>query len=112
LTDRSKPTAGPRYRSAAALPLPDGRRRRLLCLLAAWADAGEPSPPMSDLTRRLSSRPDQVDSALERLERAGLIRVTWANPRSSPPGRRGATRRNSYELGNWASHHLATRSAA
>jgi hypothetical protein len=95
-----KPLAGPRFRRASALPMEGRKRRRLLLLLAAFADAGEHSPRAVDLCTRAGIRsPVALDHLLDQLVEAGLLEVEWA--RSGPPGRRAALhdgRRNVYTL--------------
>jgi hypothetical protein len=99
-TQAPTPTAGPLFRRAAALPITGAKRRRLCCLLAAFADAGECSPPMRDLAKRLGQTPKKIDQLLSSLDADGWIAVEWAGP--GRPGDRGGTHRNRYQLGSWA----------
>jgi hypothetical protein len=105
-TQPRPPVAGPLFRRAAALPIPGEKRRRLLSLLAAWADAGETSPPMRDLVKRLGHTPKKIDQLLSSLGTDGWIAVEWAGP--GGPGHRGGPRRNRYTLGRWARDETAT----
>jgi hypothetical protein len=66
------------------------KRHRLLCLLAAYADAGVCSPSMRELLGRLDLKNAmQVDALLRALQRDGLVRVRWGE---------GEHERNVYEL--------------
>jgi hypothetical protein len=74
-----KPTAGPQFRWAARQDVGGQKRRRLLCLIAAFADAGEPSPPVNVLARQANLGGWRVvDGLLAALERDGFIQVRWA----------------------------------
>jgi hypothetical protein len=75
-----EPIAGERFRRAATLDIEGAKRRKLLCLLAAYADAGEPSPPMRELVRRLGlPKRTNIDGLLKLLERDGFLRVRWGS---------------------------------
>src|SRR5687767_7016507 len=91
------PVAGPIFKRAAALPVEGAKRRKLLCLLAAYADAGETSPAMVELARRLELDPVVVDHLLDALVRDGLLKVEWAG-KGRPGARASAGRRNVYAL--------------
>jgi hypothetical protein len=95
-----EPVLGPLARTAARVPLRpplERSHRLLLTLIAAFADAGEQSPPVSELARRLGlNGPRQVavgkvDKRLKDLERAGLLDVRWKASQHEHP-------RNVYEL--------------
>jgi hypothetical protein len=105
-TQARRPVAGPRFRRAAALPIQGEKRRRLLSLLAAWADVGETSPPMRDLVKRLGHTPKKMDQLLASLAADGWIAVEWAGP--GRPGNRGGPCRNRYTLGSWARDDTTT----
>jgi hypothetical protein len=84
------PVAGPLFRAAAAVPVDGTKRHRLLCLLAAYADGGEHSPPVRALAARLGfDDAHGLDALLRALERDGHLRVRW---------RAGRGGRNVYEL--------------
>jgi len=83
----ANPVAGSTFRRAAALPIDGRKRRKVVCLLAAYADAGEPNPPVRLLAERLNLRVQAVDALLRRLEQDGHLRVE-----------RAANQRNRYEL--------------
>jgi hypothetical protein len=89
------PVLGPLAKRAMRVDPGGNKRRKLLVLIAAYADAGEPSPPVKALARRLGIRKVQdVDHLLRRLARDGHVEVAW---RASEPGPGGA-RRNVYRL--------------
>jgi hypothetical protein len=88
----AKPVAGPTFRAAAALPVDGAKRRRLLCLLAAYADAGEHSPRMRELSRITGFEVPMIDQLLKALQRDGYVRVPWRASDHHPH------RRNVYEL--------------
>ena len=83
----ANPVAGSTFRRVAALPVEGHKRRKLLCLLAAYADAGEPNPPVRILAQRLHLPVRKVDALLRRLEADGYLRVA-----------RERDQRNRYEL--------------
>jgi len=100
MTERPKPVRGERFERAARLPIEGRKRRRLLALLAAYADASL-EPSVNQLATTLKLDPRKIDALLDALERDGWIRVEWAG--TGRPGRRSAPgRRNRYELGDWA----------
>jgi DNA-binding MarR family transcriptional regulator len=69
---------------------PGGRKRlKLLVLLAAYADAEEPSPPARALAERLGIQISDLDRLLKRLQRDGYLTVAW---------RKGPNERNVYTL--------------
>jgi DNA-binding MarR family transcriptional regulator len=84
-----EPRAGELFALAAKVPAGGAQRRKLLLLLAAYADAGEPSPPVRQLAKRLRMPIGGVDALLKLLERDGHLVVHW---------RAGDGRRNLYEL--------------
>jgi hypothetical protein len=91
------PVAGPIFRRAGEVDAGGEKRRRLLLLLAAFADAGEESPPARELCRRLDIGPELLDLLLDALRRDRLVKTQWAN--GGRPGKRGAKgRRNRYVL--------------
>jgi SOS-response transcriptional repressor LexA len=84
------PILGERARRALLVDAGGRKRRKLLVLLAAYADAGVEDPPLQALMGRAGIRSSrQADALLRALEEQGLIRVDWA---------RGRPRRNHYEL--------------
>ncbi len=73
------PVPGENFRRATALPIEGTKRRKLLCLLAAYADAGETSPAMRELCRRTGIEdPRVVDGVLRTLIADGYLDVRWA----------------------------------
>ncbi|MHB1537132.1 MAG: hypothetical protein ACYCUM_13950 [Solirubrobacteraceae bacterium] len=87
-----QPTLGPLARGAAATAITgkDPLLRKLLILLAAYADAGEASPPVRELERRLRCPPERIDGLLKALIAERLLHVHW---RGDPD-----TQRNLYTL--------------
>jgi len=83
------PRAGAIFAAAAKTPTGGAKRQKLLLLLAGFADAGEESPPMRDLSKRLRMPPPAIDALLQLLERDGVVEVTWST---------GPHERNRYEL--------------
>jgi DNA-binding Lrp family transcriptional regulator len=83
-------------------PVGGTKRRKLLVLIAAYADAGEPSPPMRQLSDRLGLPAKVIDRLLDRLEQDGWLTVEWAGNSNAPAGARwdGGHRRNRYVLRN------------
>jgi DNA-binding transcriptional ArsR family regulator len=80
------PILGSRARQAADISKPwrDDSGRRVLILLAAYADAGEISPSIRELTERLKLTIPQLDAELRKLAAGGLIWVEWhADPRDN-----------------------------
>lgn len=71
-----EPVAGPRFRAAAKLPVEGNKRRKLLCAIAAYEDAGY-QPTIRELASRigLSPRPIVVDDLLAALSRDGWLSV-------------------------------------
>jgi DNA-binding transcriptional ArsR family regulator len=87
------PVAGPRFKQAARLPIEDVKRRKLLCLLAAYEDAGY-EPSVRELAQRLRIRDIRtVDRLLEELRDDGLLFIRWAKWREQE-----ARIRNRYTL--------------
>jgi hypothetical protein len=72
-----------------AVPL-RGEPRRLLVLLAAYADAGERSPSARELAERMHCSVKRVDTLCRLLYREGVLLVR----RRAEPG----TQRNVYKL--------------
>lgn len=101
VADSPSPIAGPLFRAALDVPLArdDHERdnRKLLCLIAAYADAGQPSPTVRNLARRVGftgkHRAMKIDKRLRELERDGVLVVTWADKEARQRGER-----NEYEL--------------
>jgi hypothetical protein len=85
-----QPVLGPQARRAMRLDTGGGKRLRLLVLLAAFADAGEPSPSAKTLRERLGVDIKTLDALLKRLECDRFLEVAW---RSGPNGR------NVYRIG-------------
>jgi hypothetical protein len=88
------PVRGPTFRRVAALRVEQVggvKRLKVLALLGAYADAGEPSPPARELLRRLGWPPTQsnmrrFDVLLARLQLDGWLAV------ERRPGQRNAYR--------------------
>jgi DNA-binding MarR family transcriptional regulator len=70
---RPQPIAGPLFAQAYRLPMEGAKRRKLLCLIAAYADAGVANPSLDELANRLGHKPRTVVGLLMRLEQDGLI---------------------------------------
>jgi DNA-binding MarR family transcriptional regulator len=70
------PVAGPLFKQAARLQVGGQKRRRVLCLLAAYADA-DPSyrPSVAELAGRLGYKPARLVALADALERDGWITV-------------------------------------
>jgi hypothetical protein len=84
------PVLGELARRALCVDAGGRKRRKLLVLLAAYADAGVEDPPLQALMRRAGiPTAHKADALLRTLETQGLIRVDWAA---------GRPRRNHYEL--------------
>jgi hypothetical protein len=78
---RVQPTAGPRFKAVHAAPAvqklaPD--EKKAICLIAAYADAGQVDPSVRALAERLGMRVAKVDRLLEALEAAGLLAIRWS----------------------------------
>ena len=72
------PLAGARFKAAAALPITGSKRRKLLCLIAAYQDAGH-APSVRQLAERIDGVDWRgVDALLKRLVADGWIEVRWA----------------------------------
>ncbi len=80
---------GPLTRQAMTVPL-RGDPRRLLILLAAYADAGERSPSARDLSGRMRCSVKRIDTLCRVLYGEGVLSVRWR----AEPG----TQRNVYKL--------------
>jgi DNA-binding transcriptional ArsR family regulator len=98
-----EPVSGPMFRRVVALGVErigGSKRARLLALLAAYSDTNVADPPMQELARRLRLPIAHIDALLDRLERDGLVRITWVGDANRPPGKRGSRpgKRNVYEL--------------
>lgn len=94
-SDYPDPVLGPHARAtmkwtASHLPPDSIRRRKLLVLLAAYADAGVADPPFSLLMPRLKVGPFKLDHLLKRLELDGLLAIDW--------GDKDAQQANRYQL--------------
>jgi len=95
---RTEPIAGPLFRAALKAELADDPHqrdnRKLLALIAAFADAGESSPTVRDLAKRVGFagkyRTKKLDKRLRELERDGALVVLWGN--------KSQLERNRYEL--------------
>jgi hypothetical protein len=94
-----EPVLGPLAKRAARLPLRaplEKKHRLLLTLIAAFSDAGEASPPVRELARRLGMAGEKwaaskLDKQLKELVRAGVLDVRWRASKHEHP-------RNVYEL--------------
>jgi hypothetical protein len=87
----ASPVLGPRARHAADISKTwqGDTGRRVLILIAAYADAGEISPSVRELTTRLKLTIEQLDTELRKLAAGGLIWVEW---RADPRGNRNRYR--------------------
>ena len=73
------PINGPRFKAARALDVKLApAERKLLCLLAAYSDAGEDKPPVRELARRLNVSIEAIDTGLQSLSRRKLIWIDWS----------------------------------
>jgi len=79
-----QPKSGPMTRAALTIPDLTPNQRKLLFLLAAYREAGEHSPPVADLARRMGIKPRAVDTVLLQLIKKNVIRVAWANKTGAP----------------------------
>lgn len=79
------------------------RRSKLLALLAAYADAGEPSPAARTLARGLRCSIRKLDHLLDALEREGVIEVER--------GDKAKFKRNRYRLVGLGENAEATAAA-
>jgi hypothetical protein len=68
-----RPVAGHRFRAVAQLPVKGAKRRKLLALLAAFADAGVYDPPVSELAERLHLEPVVIAGLAIALAEAGFL---------------------------------------
>jgi DNA-binding MarR family transcriptional regulator len=75
-----KPVAGPLFRQAAKIDAGGDKRRKLLCLLAAYADAGIDDPSIAQLAKRAQIPRGIVVVVVEKLEAAGLLAVYRGDP--------------------------------
>jgi len=95
---RTEPIAGPLFRAALEVSLTNDAHQRdnqkLLALIAAFADAGEPSPTVRDLAKRVGFAGKywikKLDKRLRELERDGVLVVHW--------GDKSQLERNRYQL--------------
>lgn len=85
----AQPVLGPAAKAAARLPIDGTKRRKVLVLIAAYADAGEKSPSIRELAERARLDRLIVANVVDRLARDGLLEVDW---------RAGPDRRNVYRL--------------
>lgn len=89
-TATADPIFGEQARLALRVDAGGRKRRKLLVLLAAYADAGVSDPPVRALMDRAGIDDVRVvDQLLRMLEKQELIHVDWA---------RGRPQRNRYEL--------------
>ena len=72
--ERVEPVLGPTAKAAMRVET-GSKRRRLLVLIAAFADAGEASPAAGTLAVRLGVKVRVIDALLAALEREGLLAV-------------------------------------
>jgi hypothetical protein len=80
LVERSQdvqPQAGPLFARVAKMPIADAELRRVLALIAAYADAGQDDPALNELGRRLDISWGRVESCIRVLEHDGLLAVRW-----------------------------------
>jgi len=78
--ERVKPVLGPRAKGAMRAlrcthPKTDEKRRKLLVLIAAYADAGEQSPAVRTFALKLRISINSVDQLLGALERDGFVEI-------------------------------------
>ena len=71
-----RPVAGATFRRVAARPIEGRKRKKLLALIAAYEDAGQPTRSADELAARLSWEPIQVRGLLSRLQADGLVKRT------------------------------------
>jgi hypothetical protein len=95
----AKPVLGPRARAAMKIDAGGRVESKLLILLAAYADAGEASPTVVELAKRMRLRVKSIDRVLDLLVAARLIEVEWAGGKA-PPGKRAGKpgHRNVYRV--------------
>src|SRR4051812_21928894 len=71
-----RPIAGATFKRIAAQRIEGTKRRKLLALIAAYSDGGQPSCSADELAERLGWEPIKVRVLLERLEADGLVERT------------------------------------
>ena len=84
--ERATPTLGPLAKAAMRVET-GSKRRKLLVLIATYADAGEESPAAGTLAAKLGRPVPVLDALLAALEREGLLEVE-----RRPPPQRNAYR--------------------
>jgi DNA-binding MarR family transcriptional regulator len=87
--ERVEPVLGPLAKRAMRTDVGGKKRLKLLVLIAAYADAGEPSPAAQTLAERVGVDIPTFDALLKRLQRDGHLKVAR---------QKGRQRRNVYEL--------------
>ena len=74
--DELRPFAGPNYQRCRALDVGGKKRLMLLCLIAAWTDAGRSGNRADDLAQRLGWEYVTTLALLKRVRRDGHITKT------------------------------------
>jgi hypothetical protein len=87
--ERVQPVLGTLARQAMRVDAGGGKRRKLLTLVAAYADAGEASPSLRTLASGLKVNWQSAEALLKLLERDGFLEVAW---------RQGRDQRNVYTV--------------
>ncbi len=84
----ARPVAGANFRAVAAMPLEGAKRRKVLALVAAFTDGGEPTPSVHALADRLGWHVAKVDALVRRLEQDGFVTVEKRRRGKRSRGRR------------------------
>jgi DNA-binding MarR family transcriptional regulator len=66
---------GPLAKRAMRIHAGGDKRRKLLVLICAYADAGEPSPAVATLAARLKLPNQAIDPLLDHLQQDGFLTV-------------------------------------
>src|SRR3954454_17573077 len=67
------PVAGQAFKRVVAARIEGNKRRKVVALMAAYQDAGQPTCSPPELAERLGLKPIQVQGLLLRLEADGLV---------------------------------------
>lgn len=71
------PVLGPQAKTALRLPIEGQKRRKLLTLIAAYADAGNHEPSLRMLAARLSFIRPELVRGHPRVPYTGLLHLLW-----------------------------------